>query len=138
MSSGNTRSVVADDAAIQQVPMRTTEAWANSDPLAFAAIFDENTKVVIGGVYLRSRDEVLSYISAAFAGPVKGTQVVSDPVYVTNVDVNTALMITQGGVLVPGETKVSPERAIYATWILTKESGNWLISAYHSSPIRRD
>jgi uncharacterized protein (TIGR02246 family) len=122
--------------ALRAVPMRTTEAWSKGDAEAFAAIFSETTQVVIGGVYLRSRDEVRSYIAAAFAGPVKGTQVVSEPVYVTQVDASTAVLITSGGVMIPGETTVSPARAIYATWMLTKNGGEWLIGAYHSSPVK--
>jgi uncharacterized protein (TIGR02246 family) len=91
--------------------------------------------VVIAGTYLRGRDEIYSYISAAFSGPIKGTTVISEPVSIEYINVDTGLVITEGGIVLPGETSVSAERAIRGTWVLAVEDGEWRIHAYHSSPI---
>lgn len=91
--------------------------------------------MVIAGTYLQGRDQVRSYMSAAFSGPIKGTTVISDPVSVEYINNDTGLVMTEGGVMLPGETSVSAARAIRGTWVLTIENGEWRIRAYHSSPI---
>jgi uncharacterized protein (TIGR02246 family) len=123
------------DSVLSQVPERTTNAWASLDASAFAGVFTRDTKVVIAGTYLQGRDEVRSYISAAFSGPLKGTTVISSPVSIEYINAETGLVITEGGVLLPGEVDVSAERAIRGTWVLAPEDGEWRIRAYHSSPI---
>lgn len=72
--------------------------------------------MVIAGTYLLGRDAVRSYISAAFAGPFRGTRVVIDPVYVKRLSSDLALIVTEGGVLLPGESEFAPQRAIRGTW----------------------
>jgi uncharacterized protein (TIGR02246 family) len=120
---------------LRQVPERTTAAWAGHDPSTFADVFTTDTEVVIGGTYLQGRDQVRSYMSAAFSGPIKGTTVISAPVSTEYINAETGLVVTEGGILLPGETDVAGERAIRATWVLTVEDGQWRIRAYHSSPI---
>jgi uncharacterized protein (TIGR02246 family) len=128
-------AVSVTDSAVHDVPARTTLAWAAHDPEAFAAVFTQDANVVIAGSYLVGRDAVRSYLSAAFAGPMKGTRVVSDPVYLEYLSPDMALMVTVGGALVPGEAEVSPQRALRGTWVLVNGGHEWLIRAYHSSPI---
>jgi uncharacterized protein (TIGR02246 family) len=135
MQTSNTPPASTDEAALRRIPQRTTEAWAGHDASAFADVFTENSKVVIAGTYLRGRDEIRAFMSAGFAGPIKGTIVVSDPVSVEYLDRDTGLLITEGGVLLPGETAVSAARAIRGTWVLSVKDGEGLISAYHSSPM---
>ncbi len=136
MPTSDTRAMI-DKAALHQVPARTTQAWANHDPDAFARVFAKNTKVVIAGHYLKNRDEVRAYISEAFSGPVKGTRVIMDPVSAEFMSADTGLVMTEGGILLPGETSVAAERAIRGTWVLAMEDGEWRIRAYHSSPVSR-
>lgn len=124
-----------DKTALCRVPERTTEAWARHDAGAFADAFTTDAEVVIAGTYLRGRDAVHSFMSAAFSGPIKGTTVVSDPVSIEYINADTALVITEGGVVLSGETAVSTARAIRGTWVLTEKDGEWRIRAYHSSPI---
>jgi len=135
MSTSKTPLTFTDEATLRRVPEHTTEAWAKHDASAFANVFTEDAKVVIAGTYLRGRDKIRAYMSVGFAGPIKGTTVVSDPVSVEYLDRDTGLIITEGGVLLPGETAVSAERAIRGTWVLSVKDGEGLICAYHSSPI---
>jgi uncharacterized protein (TIGR02246 family) len=126
---------VTDKSALRRVPDRTTRAWASNDADAFAEVFTKDTKVVIAGTYLQGRGEVRAYMSVAFSGPIKGTTVVSGPVSAEYINAETGLVITEGGILLPGETGVSAERAIRGTWVLSVEDGQWRVRAYHSSPI---
>jgi uncharacterized protein (TIGR02246 family) len=135
MSTSRISSALTDAAALRSVTERTTEAWAINDARAFADSFTADAKVVIAGTYVRGRDEVRSYMSFAFGGPIKGTTVISDPISIEYIGVHTGLIITEGGVVLPGETDVAAARAIRGTWVLTVEDGEWRISAYHSSPI---
>ncbi len=135
MSNSSTRVMAIEDIVLRRVTDQTTVAWASHDADAFAEVFTEDTRVVIAGTYLRGRDQVRSYISAAFSGPLKGTRVISDPVSVEYLCTETALLITEGGILLPGETTYSPGRAIRGTWVLAPEDGEWRIRSYHSSPI---
>jgi uncharacterized protein (TIGR02246 family) len=137
MSISSQSSVATGEAALRGVPERTTAAWDKNDAGAFAEVFTRDTKVVIAGTYLQGRDQVFAYISAAFAGPIKGTRVVSDPVSVEYINADTGLVMTEGGILLPGEASVAGERAIWGTWVLAREDGQWRIRAYHSSPIRK-
>lgn len=135
MSTSLKPPTFTDEAALRRVPERTTEAWANHDANAFADAFTADAEVIIAGTYLRGRDEVRSYISAAFSGPIKGTTVISDPVSVEYLNADTGLVITEGGMVPPGGTAVSAAHAIRGTWVLTVNGGEWRIRAYHSSPI---
>lgn len=135
MPTSSMPPALTDEVPLRRVPERTTEAWANHDPNVFADIFTTEAKVVIAGTYLRGRDEIRSYMSAAFSGPIKGTTVVSEPVSAEYISDDTGLVITEGGVVLPGETAVSAAHALRATWVLTIADGEWRISAYHSSPI---
>jgi uncharacterized protein (TIGR02246 family) len=137
MSSSARTSALTGEAALRQVPERTTSAWASHDASAFAEVFTRDTKVVIAGSYLRGRDQVRSYMAAAFSGPLKGTTVRSAPVSTEYINAETGLVMTEGGVMLPGEADVSAERAIRGTWVLAPEDGEWRIRAYHSSPIPR-
>jgi uncharacterized protein (TIGR02246 family) len=133
--TSRTPPTLTDEAALRRVPERTTEAWASHDASAFADAFTADAKVVIAGTYLRGRDEIRSYMSAAFSGPIKGTTVVCDPVSIEYINVDAGLVITEGGVVLPGETAVSAAHAIRGTWVLAVKDGEWRIRAYHSSPI---
>ncbi|HTI23733.1 MAG TPA: SgcJ/EcaC family oxidoreductase [Kutzneria sp.] len=126
-------TALLDFAEPRQVPERTTAAWLAGDAEAFAAEFTDDALVVIAGHYLRGHAQVLGYVTKAFAGPMKGTGVISNPIHLSYLDQDTVLLITDGGVLAPGETAPAPERSLYGTWILSRRDGRWGISAYHSS-----
>jgi len=135
MSTSSQSTATTEDFDLRRALERTSDAWAVSDADAFAAVFTATTNVVIAGTYHLGRDAVRSYIAVAFAGPVRGTRVVIDPVYVKKLRPDLALVVTEGGVLLPGESGVEPQRAIRGTWLLAQTGAEWQVEAYHSSPM---
>ncbi|GLF98802.1 SgcJ/EcaC family oxidoreductase [Streptomyces yaizuensis] len=138
MTAGLSVAPTADDmAAVGGVPERMMAAWAANDASALAGIFTEDgTMILPGDVFKKGRDEIRSFMADNYAGPFRGTSVFGAPLDVRFIDSGTAVLVTQGGVLLPGESEVAPEREIRATWILSKRADGWFISAYHNSPVR--
>lgn len=131
-----TTTAGADPAAVTRAPQRIIEAWAANDADAFAAACTEDATMVLpGDVYLKGREEIRAYMAAAYRGPYRGTRVHGEPLGVRFIGTDVCVMVTEGGVLLPGETKVADERAIRATWVLARSGDDWLISAYHNSPV---
>ena len=99
------------ESAARAVPQRVVDAWARNDAAALAAVFTRDTDFVIGdGTYLKGRAEVRAYVTAGFAGPLKGTRVTAHVFTVRFLKRDVAVLHTRGGILFPGETEVPPER----------------------------
>jgi len=126
-------------AAVTSLLDALSSAWAANDATAFAELFTEDGTVVLpGDIYMRNKAEILGFMTVAYQGPYKGTGVTGTSLNVRCIDQSTAVMITEGGVLAPGETEVAPERAIRATWVCVKQSDeSWKLAAYHNSPLTR-
>jgi uncharacterized protein (TIGR02246 family) len=123
-------------AALAAVPQRITEAWAANDASAFAKVFTEDATMVLpGDVFKKGRADIEAFMAAGYAGPYKGTNVTGVPVDAKLLNDDAAALVTLGGVLQPGETEISRSATIRATWILAKQDGEWLISAYHNSGV---
>ena len=126
-----------DRAALADVPRRMMDAWAGNDADAFAALFTDDATMVLPGEDLRSsKNEIRAFMAAQYAGPLKGTSVFGTPLSVRVLDDDNAVLITRGGVVLPGSNTVAPEREIQATWVLRRENDEWFITAYHNSPLR--
>jgi uncharacterized protein (TIGR02246 family) len=127
--------VTQDQAAVAAVSQRIVNAWANQDAEAFADVFTEDATMILPGLYKKGRDEIRDHMKGAFAGPYKGTRVTGQPIDMRFYGRNTAVLVTQGGVLAPGESEVAGERAIRASWIVVREKdGQWRLAAYQNSP----
>lgn len=124
----------ADKAAVAALPGRIVEAWAKHDASAFAQVFSAEGTMILPGVYRDGREEIEAFMSAAFQGPFKGTQVTGTPLALKFFRPDVAIVITQGGVMAPGESEVADDRAVRATWVATKENGEWQLAAYQNSP----
>ncbi|GIH66858.1 MULTISPECIES: SgcJ/EcaC family oxidoreductase [Microbispora] len=136
MSPVSSSPTVVDDAtAIREVPGRIIEAWSGNDADAFAEVFTEDATMILPGVFVTGREQIRAFMAGAFAGPYKGTRVTGEPVVAKFLGADAAVLVTRGGVLAPGETEPAPERAVRATWVLSKQDGRWLLTAYQNTPI---
>lgn len=126
-----------DHSAVFAVPERIIKAWANNDADMFAETFTEDGSLILPGVHLTSREEIRAYMTAAYAGPFRGTRVFGEPIGVKYLGDTAAIVVTRGGVLAPGDEEVAPERAIRATWVLSKQDKEWLITSYQNTPANK-
>jgi uncharacterized protein (TIGR02246 family) len=123
-----------ETSAVRDVLQRSYKAWAAADAEAFADLYTEDATVVLRGTFLRGRDAVRDYMTGAFAGRLKGSQGVDEPLDVRVVGGHTAIVVSEAGVRMPGEHSVPAERQVVATWVLSKEDGQWLVTAYANTP----
>ncbi|WP_214410602.1 SgcJ/EcaC family oxidoreductase [Sphaerisporangium fuscum] len=124
----------ADKAAVAAVPGRIVAAWARQDAKAFADVFTPDGTMILPGFYRKGSADIEAFMAGAFQGPYKGTQVTGQPIDVRFISADSAVVVTQGGVLAAGETEVADERAIRATWVVTRHEGEWKLAAYQNSP----
>ncbi len=121
--------------AVLCVPLRLVEAWSRNDPDDVAATFTEDGILILpGDVLKRGREEIRSFMAAAYAGPFKGTNVTGQPVDVRFATDDVALLRTHGGILAPGETAIDPALAVRSTWVCVKQDGVWYLAGYQNSP----
>jgi uncharacterized protein (TIGR02246 family) len=124
----------ADRQAVLDVLARLYRAWEAGDAEAFAADYTEDASVIQPGVYEKDRDEIRTNIAAAFAGPLSGSRVAGRPVNVRFVTSDTAIVVSEDGIIFPGQDAVANERLVRATWVLVRRDGGWHIASYHNSP----
>ena len=72
---------------------------------------------------------------AAYDGFLKGSQVTAEPENVRCVSEEVAVLHTLGGILMPGETEVPPERRGIQVWVATKHGEDWLATTYQNTRI---
>jgi uncharacterized protein (TIGR02246 family) len=121
-----------DETAVRDVLDRMYQAWAAEDPDAIAELYLDHVTVVMPGVYRGSSDEVRTYFAAGFAGPLRGSRASDEVRSVRFPAPDTAIVVSEGGVLLAGETTVPDARRVRATWVLARRDGEWRIAAYHN------
>jgi uncharacterized protein (TIGR02246 family) len=121
--------------AVLSVPQLIKAAWAANDADFFADIFTENGSLLMQDDQLTSREEIRAYMAAGFAGRYRGAQVDGWPLAVRFLANDVAMAVTQGGIILAGETEIAPERAIRAVWVIVAEGGRWKLLSHQSSPI---
>ncbi len=123
----------ADQQAVLGVLKGVREAWEANDAEAFVADYLEDATVVQPGVYRKDRQEIQNTVAGGFAGPLKGSRVIDQPQDVRFLSEDTAIVISEGGIVFPGQSAVASEGMVRATWVLAKRDGRWFAAAYHSS-----
>lgn len=122
--------------AVLTVPMRIMAAWAANDADTFASIFTANGSLLMQDNQLTSSAEIRAYMAAGFQGPLQGARVTGWPLCVTYLSATVAMVVTQGGILMPGDTALAPEREIRATWVIVAQDGQWKLLSHQSCPIK--
>ncbi|WP_019811731.1 SgcJ/EcaC family oxidoreductase [Saccharomonospora halophila] len=123
-----------DREAAAGLPRRVVEAWAEHDADAFAAVFTEDATMILPGLYVRGRTNIRDFMARAFTEQFKGTRVTGQPFHVSVLGPDVVVLLTEGGVMEEGQTEVSPERAIRASWVAVRDDGQWRLAAYQNSP----
>lgn len=126
----------ADEKAVLTIPQRITHAWATNDPDAFAEIFTENGSVLLQDNQLTSREDIRDYMRRAFEGGLEGATVRGVPLDVKFLAPGVAIAITEGGIMMRGETEIPPARRIRAVWVVVRAAdGSLSLISHQSSPI---
>ena len=123
-----------DVAAIKGVLESHYKAWDAGDADAFVADYMEDATVIMPGIYRKSKEEVRQNMADGFASFLKGSTAIDKLESIRFLGENAAVAVSETGVRFPGETEIPAERMVYATWVLEKRGGTWLLAAYHNSP----
>jgi uncharacterized protein (TIGR02246 family) len=131
MASNNATSAPAgEDSAVRAVFGELSRAWADGDADAFTRWYTDEATAILPGFYLRDNNAIRTGMAAAFAGPLKGSARIHRVQGIRFLSDGTAIVISDSATVFPGEA----ERREWATWVLAKHGGSWLIEAYHGSP----
>jgi uncharacterized protein (TIGR02246 family) len=123
-----------DVAAIKGVLENHYKAWDAGDADAFVADYTADATVIMPGIYRTSKEEVRRRMADGFASFLKGSTAIDKVESIRFQGESAAVAVSETGVRFPGETEVPAERMVYATWVLEKRGGTWLLAAYHNSP----
>lgn len=125
----------ADKAAIAALTQKVVAAWAYHDAETFASVFTDDGTMILPGVFSDGRDAVRAHMEKAFKEHYKGTQVTGKPISIRSLGPDTAILLSNGGILKPGETEVTDASAIRASWLVVRqEDRQWLLAAYQNTP----
>jgi uncharacterized protein (TIGR02246 family) len=128
-------SHVQDEAAIQAVLADSYKAWAAGDADGMVADYTADATAIMTGSLRESRDVIRENMAMAFAGPLKGSSTYNKQLSVRFVGKEAAIVVSESGILFAGETDLPDTRKVNATWVFEKRDGQWLIAAYHNSPV---
>lgn len=133
-TTDSSQPYMGDPMVLAVVPQRVMQAWADQDAEAFASLFTEDGTMILPGQLQKGRENIRAFMSAAFAGPYQGTQVVGHPVDVRFLSPDAGLLLTEGGVRPAGEAEVPPDRMVRGSWLVVKRDGRWQLAAYQNTP----
>ncbi|MER6123225.1 SgcJ/EcaC family oxidoreductase [Streptomyces sp. NPDC001795] len=133
MTANQTRA--ADETAIRNVLKGVYEAWNASDADAFVAEYTEDASAILPGSYRKSREEIRESMKVGFSTFLKGSTTTDKVLNIRFLSDDAAVVVSETGILFPGETEVPQDRLVVASWVLTRQDGKWLLAAYQNSPV---
>ena len=126
---------VEDEAAIQAVLVDSYKAWEAGDADGMVADYTADATVIMPGARRDSRDEIRDNMALAFEGPLKNTSTWNRQLSLRFIGRDAAVVVVESGILFPGQAEVADAGKVNATWVFEKRDGQWLIAAYHNSPV---
>jgi uncharacterized protein (TIGR02246 family) len=124
-----------DEAAIQAVLVDTYKAWEAGDAEGMVANYTADATAIMTGSLRDSREVVRDSMASAFKGPLKGSSTYNKQLSLRFVGRDAAVVVSESGILFAGDTDVPDTGRVNATWVFEKRDGQWLIAAYHNSPV---
>jgi uncharacterized protein (TIGR02246 family) len=124
-----------DAAAIAAVLIDSYKAWEAGDADAMVADYTADATAIMTGSLRGNREAIRESMALAFQGPLKGTSTYNKQLSLRFVGRDAAIVVSESGILFGGATEVPDTGKVNATWVLEKRDGQWLIAAYHNSPI---
>jgi uncharacterized protein (TIGR02246 family) len=125
----------ADEAAIHAVLGQSYKAWEAGDADGMVANYTADATAIMTGSLRDSRDVIRESMALAFAGPLKGSSTCNKQLSIRFLGEDAAIVVSESGILFAGETEVPDAGKVNATWVFEKRNGQWLIAAYHNSPV---
>jgi uncharacterized protein (TIGR02246 family) len=125
-----------DEVAINAMLSEMYRAWAANDADGFVRYYTDDATAILPGSLRGSRRVIRDSMAAGFTGPLKGSSTVDRQLSLRFVGENTAIAVSEGGILFAGEDAVPEARKIHATWVFEKRDGRWMVAAYHNSPVQ--
>ena len=123
-----------DEAAIRAVLEDSYRAWAAGDADGMVAAYTDDASAIMPGAFRDGRDVIRDSMAMAFAGPLEGTSTFNRQLSVRFIGADAAIVLSESGILFPGQSEVPLEGRVNCTWVLEKQDGAWRIAAYHNSP----
>ena len=126
----------ADEAAIRAVLEDSYRAWAAGDADGMVAAYTDDASAIMPGALRDGREVIRDSMAVAFAGPLEGTSTFNRQLSVRFVGADAAIVLSESGILFPGQSEVPLEGRVNCTWVLERQDGAWRIAAYHNSPVQ--
>src|ERR1700689_190380 len=124
-----------DEAAIAAVLVDSYKAWEAGDADGMVADYAADATAIMTGSLRDSRDVIRENMALAFEGALKGTSTYNKQLSLRFVGRDAAIAVYESAILFGGETEVPDTGKVNATWVFEKRNGQWLIAAYHNSPV---
>ena len=125
-----------DEAAIKAVLVDSYKAWEAGDADGMVANYTADATAIMTGSLGGSREVIRQNMALGFEGPLKGSSTYNKQLSIRLLGSDGAIVISESAILFAGETEVPDDaRKVNATWVLQKRNGQWLIAAYHNSPV---
>ena len=129
---------VDDEVAINAMLSEMYQAWAANDADGFVRYYTEDATAILPGSLRGSRKAIRDSMAAGFDGPLKGSSTVDRQLSLRFVGEDTAIAVSEGGILFAGEDAV-PGRARFTRPGCSRSGmvGGWSlrITTVPSSPV---
>jgi len=126
-----------DEADIRKLVDRISDGWQKADSDAVARVFAEDGVLVAGeGSRRNGRAEIAHFMNQVFAGMPKGMRLTTQFKSLRFLRPDVAMLHTEGGFLMPGETQLPPERLGIQSFIATKQAGAWHVALFQNTRIQ--